>query len=75
MISSAWSAAFAAAIVLSVLLKFWLATRQMRHVAQHRDTVPAAFAAKVSLEAHQKAADYTLARGRSAGRCSAAWMP
>jgi STE24 endopeptidase len=36
----------------------------MRHVAAHRGAVPAAFAEKVSLEAHQKAADYTLARGR-----------
>jgi STE24 endopeptidase len=58
MISTAWSAAFAAAIVLSVLLKFWLATRQMRHV--------------VSLPAHQKAADYTLARGRF-GLLTLAW--
>jgi STE24 endopeptidase len=64
MLSLAWSAAFAAAIVLSVLLKFWLSTRQMRHVAQHRQAVPAAFAGTVSLEAHQKAADYTLVRGR-----------
>jgi STE24 endopeptidase len=72
MISFAWSAAFAAAIVLSVLLKFWLATRQMRHVAQHRGAVPAAFASTVSLPAHQKAADYTLARGRF-GLITLAW--
>lgn len=72
MISSAWSAAFAAAIVLSVLLKFWLSTRQMRHVAQHRSAVPAAFAAKVSLDAHHKAADYTLARSRF-GLLTLAW--
>jgi STE24 endopeptidase len=72
MISLAWSAAFAAAIVLSVLLKFWLSTRQMRHVAQHRGAVPAAFASTVSLPAHQKAADYTLARGRF-GLITLAW--
>ncbi len=36
----------------------------MRHVAPHRDAVPAAFAATVSLQAHQRAADYTLAKGR-----------
>jgi STE24 endopeptidase len=72
MISVAWSAAFAAAIVLSVLLKFWLATRQMRHVAQHRDAVPAPFAAQVPLPSHQKAADYTLARGRF-GLLTLAW--
>ncbi len=72
MISVAWSAAFAAAVVLSVLLKFWLATRQMRHVALHREAVPTPFAAQVSLPAHQKAADYTLARGRF-GLLTLAW--
>ena len=56
--------AFAAAVVLSLLVKFWLATRQMRHVAAHRGHVPAVFASAVSLPAHQKAADYTLAKGR-----------
>ncbi len=55
---------FAAALVLSLLVKFWLASRQIRYVAQHRDEVPAAFADRVSLAAHQKAADYTLAKGR-----------
>jgi len=55
---------FAAALLASLLLKFWLATRQMRHVAAHRGAVPAAFAATVDLAAHQRAADYTLAKGR-----------
>jgi STE24 endopeptidase len=58
------TAAFALALVASVLLKFWLATRQVRHVAQHRNAVPAAFQAQISLEAHHKAADYTIAQGR-----------
>ncbi|MEO7547791.1 MAG: M48 family metallopeptidase [Ramlibacter sp.] len=56
--------AFAAALVAGLGMKFWLATRQIRHVAQHRDTVPAAFAATVSLPAHQKAAAYTVAKAR-----------
>jgi STE24 endopeptidase len=55
---------FIAALLGSLVLKFWLATRQMRHVAGHRDTVPPAFAATIPLAAHQKAADYTLAKGR-----------
>ena len=55
---------FAAALVLSLAIKLWLATRQMRHVAAHRNTVPAAFAGRVSLADHQRAADYTLAKGR-----------
>ena len=62
--SLALSALFAAAVVSSFVLKTWLAWRQMRHVASHRAAVPAAFAEKVPLAAHQKAADYTLARGR-----------
>jgi len=63
---------FAAALVASLLVKFWLATRQMRHVAGHRAEVPAPFAGRVTLAAHQKAADYTLAKGRL-GLLSAAW--
>jgi len=59
-----FTAAFVAALVLSLAAKFWLATRQMRHVAAHRDRVPAAFADTVTLQAHHKAADYTLAKGR-----------
>jgi STE24 endopeptidase len=58
------SLAFSAAVLASLLVKFWLATRQMRHVAAHRARVPAAFAATVPLAAHQKAADYTLAKLR-----------
>jgi STE24 endopeptidase len=56
--------AFAAALLLSMAVRLWLATRQMRHVATHRNQVPAAFAATVTLQAHQRAADYTLAKGR-----------
>jgi STE24 endopeptidase len=62
---SLWlSSIFAAALLVSVALRFWLATRQMRHVAAHRAEVPAAFVGTVGLEAHQKAADYTLVRSR-----------
>ncbi len=55
---------FAVALMASLLVKFWLATRQMRHVAAHRGAVPAAFARTITLLAHQKAADYTLAKAR-----------
>jgi STE24 endopeptidase len=55
---------FAAALTLSLLLKFWLATRQMRYVAAHRDAVPPPFASTITRAAHQRAADYTLAKGR-----------
>ncbi len=56
--------AFAAALVAGLLVKFWLASRQIRHVAQHRDAVPAAFARNITLAAHQKAADYTVTKAR-----------
>jgi STE24 endopeptidase len=58
------TALFAMALLAALLVKYWLATRQIRHVAAHRDAVPAGFAATVSLQAHRKAADYTIAKGR-----------
>ena len=64
--------AFAAALVAGLLLKFWLASRQVRHVARHRDAVPPAFAQTITLAAHQKAADYTIAKSRF-GMLEMAW--
>ena len=58
------SIAFAVALLASLLVKFWLASRQIRHVAAHRGAVPAPFTATITLAAHQRAADYTLAKGR-----------
>ena len=55
---------FLALVVASTALRAWLALRQMRHVARHRDTVPAPFRTTVPLDSHQKAADYTLAHQR-----------
>ena len=49
---------------MGVLVKLYLSSRQIRHVARHRDAVPAAFAATISLASHQKAADYTLTKAR-----------
>ena len=57
--------AFLTALVLSFSIKLWLLWRQMRHVTAHRAEVPEAFADRVSLAEHQKAADYTLAKARS----------
>lgn len=58
------TAAFAVALVLGLVVKFWLASRQIRHVARHRDQVPPAFAATITPAAHRKAADYTIAKTR-----------
>jgi len=62
--SLALTLAFAVALLLGLVLKYWLATRQIRHVAGHRGAVPMAFADTITLAAHQKAADYTLAKTR-----------
>jgi len=55
---------FLAALLLSTAVHFYLDQRQMRSVVQHRDAVPERFAAAISLESHQKAAAYTLAKMR-----------
>lgn len=55
---------FLAALIASTALKLWLAQRQIRHVTVNRANVPAAFADRIALDAHQKAADYTLANTR-----------
>ena len=62
--ASVVSLIFAMALLLSLAAKFWLATRQMRHVAAHSQQVPAAFAGAVTLQSHRRAAGYTLAKGR-----------
>ena len=62
--ASVLTLSFALALTGSLLVKFWLTSRQMRHVAAHRSAVPAAFAETVTLAGHQRAADYTLAKGR-----------
>ena len=59
-----FTSVFAAVLVVGLLVRFYLATRQIRHVAQNRNAVPAAFAATISLESHQKAADYTITKAR-----------
>jgi STE24 endopeptidase len=56
--------AFAAFLLASLAVKFWLASRQVRHVASHQGEVPFAFREKVTLSAHRKAADYTIAKTR-----------
>lgn len=62
--SLALTLVFAGVLLLGLLTKFWLASRQVRHVARHRASVPGAFADTISLAAHQKAADYTVAKVR-----------
>ncbi|MCA0175296.1 MAG: M48 family metallopeptidase [Proteobacteria bacterium] len=55
---------FCAALLASLLVKYWLMNRQARHVHAHRSAVPAPFDGVIGLTAHQRAADYTLAKLR-----------
>jgi STE24 endopeptidase len=57
---------FVAALALSLAARLWLARRQIAHVVANRDRVPPAFASRVTPAAHQKAADYTVAKQRLA---------
>jgi STE24 endopeptidase len=58
------SLVFGLMVLVNLSLRFWLAARQMRAVALHRDQVPAEFARTIVLSAHQRAADYTAAKLR-----------
>ena len=62
----AFGIVFLAALALAAATRLWLAARHLRHVRAHRHGVPPEFAGDVSLEAHQKAADYTCAKTRLA---------
>lgn len=59
-----FSIAFLAALLLMCALRLWLAQRQIACVIAHRATVPEGFGDRIALNAHQKAADYTVARTR-----------
>lgn len=59
-----WTAVFCFFLLAHWGVKVWLASRQIRHVAAHQETVPAAFAHTIDLAAHQKAAQYTIAKTR-----------
>ncbi|MBT7047308.1 MAG: M48 family metallopeptidase [Gammaproteobacteria bacterium] len=59
-------------LLASVLTRLWLSQRQINHILSHKDKVPEAFAEKISLEEHQKAADYSTTKLKL-GRLTLAW--
>lgn len=61
-----FSLIFLAALIITTAFRAWLAWRQIGHVAANRHRVPPAFTEKVTLAAHQKAGDYTVAKTRLA---------
>jgi STE24 endopeptidase len=64
--SSLLTFAFVVFLLAMVALKYWLAWRQIRYVGHHADAVPAQFADRVPLDAHKRAAAYTIERTRLA---------
>jgi STE24 endopeptidase len=64
--AAAFTALFLLALAASLCVRLWLAQRQIAHVAAHREAVPEAFAARIGIAAHRKAADYTVAKQRLA---------
>jgi STE24 endopeptidase len=59
-------------LVASVAVRLWLSQRQFNHIQAHKDQVPEAFADKIDLDNHQKAARYSCTR-LGVGRVSLAW--
>jgi len=57
-----FSLLFVFALLISLLIQLWLSARQKKSVVSHRGAVPDDFAEHISLESHQKAADYTVAK-------------
>ena len=62
MYSQAFSVLFVCFLILSLVVRFWLGSRHIRHILAHRNAVPPQFVEKIPLAAHQKAADYTIAK-------------
>ncbi len=62
MTAAGFTVVFSLALAASLGVRLWLAHRQIAHVLAHREAVPEAFAAQIGLEAHRKAADYTVAK-------------
>lgn len=55
---------FIALLIATTLARLWLGSRQIAYVQANRTQVPSAFSENISLEAHQKAADYSTAKTR-----------
>lgn len=53
---------FISLLALTTLTRLWLGRRQISYVQKNRAAVPAAFSENITLEAHQKAADYSTAK-------------
>ena len=59
---SVFAIVFLFAVLAGLAVRTYLAWRQIRHVAAHRNAVPEPFHARIDDAAHRRAADYTIAR-------------
>ncbi len=59
-----FSLAFLGALALMAALRVWLGSRHITHILAARGSVPEQFADRISLHAHQRAADYSVTRTR-----------
>jgi STE24 endopeptidase len=57
---------FVGLLAFSTLIRLWLGSRQINYVQAHREKVPDAFTKNITLDAHQKAADYATAKTKVA---------
>lgn len=67
-----FTALFLIFLTASIIARLWLNQRQISHITQHQNKVPEAFAEKISLEDHQKAANYSVTKLRLS-RLTLAW--
>ena len=61
-IMETFSILFILALLLSLAVQLWLSHRQTKMIQAHRAAVPEDFAEQITLEQHQKAADYSVAK-------------
>ncbi len=57
---------FLLAVACTAAIRWWLGARHLAHVSAHRTAVPLEFTTQISLDSHQRAADYTCAKTRLA---------
>lgn len=55
---------FVVCLLFKLITQLYLSLRNKKYIQQNRSNVPNKFAAQISLEEHQKAADYTLEKAR-----------
>jgi len=65
-VTQTFTTLFLVAFALTLAARLWLKLRHIRFIAAHRAAVPAEFAERIALPAHQKAADYTIDRSKAA---------